>query len=200
MKQGGTPPPRSATSDKPYLSEKGSLRQKKKKKKVWVAKIEERVGYSFLLPYLLTLRRLCDRDLSLTPPELYGELWKDFATKEPNFSEPEFLFIVRLPLPRSDAVDLPRICDRDRLDGFAPTSSSNRTQPLGYRSFDTTAVKMAAVYKSLSKRTDQKEAAPVDGAVKSVNKQRVLLLSSRGVTYRQVQRYITPSGCHLSTC
>ncbi|KAJ3954280.1 Ribosome biogenesis protein brx1 [Colletotrichum tropicale] len=41
---------------------------------------------------------------------------------------------------------------------------------------------MAAVYKSLSKRTDQKEAAPVDGAVKSVNKQRVLLLSSRGVT------------------
>lgn len=83
MKQGGTPPPRSATSDKPYLSEKGSLRQKKKK--VWVAKIEERVGYSFLLPYLLTLRRLCDRDLSLTPPELYGELWKDFATKEPNF-------------------------------------------------------------------------------------------------------------------
>ncbi|KAH0444609.1 ribosome biogenesis protein brx1 [Colletotrichum kahawae] len=43
---------------------------------------------------------------------------------------------------------------------------------------------MAAVYKSLSKKTDQKEAAPVDGAVKSVNKQRVLLLSSRGVTYR----------------
>ncbi|KAJ0352170.1 hypothetical protein COL154_002452 [Colletotrichum chrysophilum] len=45
---------------------------------------------------------------------------------------------------------------------------------------------MAAVYKSLSKRTDQKEAAPVDGAVKSVNKQRVLLLSSRGVTHRHL--------------
>ncbi|KAI8286108.1 Ribosome biogenesis protein BRX1 [Colletotrichum sp. SAR11_57] len=45
---------------------------------------------------------------------------------------------------------------------------------------------MAAVYKSLSKRTDQKEAAPVDGAVRSVNKQRVLLLSSRGVTHRHL--------------
>ncbi|KAL0940662.1 ribosome biogenesis protein brx1 [Colletotrichum truncatum] len=43
---------------------------------------------------------------------------------------------------------------------------------------------MAAVYKSLSKKTDQKAEAPADGVVKRANKQRVLLLSSRGVTYR----------------
>lgn len=40
---------------------------------------------------------------------------------------------------------------------------------------------MAAVYKSLNKASGQKEEAP---AVRK-NKQRVLILSSRGVTYRQ---------------
>lgn len=44
---------------------------------------------------------------------------------------------------------------------------------------------MAAVYKALSKSAgDNKDDAPAhDGAVKR-NKQRVLILSSRGVTYR----------------
>ena len=47
---------------------------------------------------------------------------------------------------------------------------------------------MAAVYKSLSKKgTSKKPEAPVNGVQK--NKQRVLILSSRGVTYR----YATPS-------
>ncbi|KAF9878540.1 hypothetical protein CkaCkLH20_04032 [Colletotrichum karsti] len=43
---------------------------------------------------------------------------------------------------------------------------------------------MASVYKSLSKKTDQKAAAPGDVVAKKVNKQRVLLLTSRGVSYR----------------
>lgn len=41
---------------------------------------------------------------------------------------------------------------------------------------------MAAVYKSLSKKVSQKPEAPSHGVKK--NKQRVLILSSRGVTYR----------------
>ncbi|EQL04125.1 brix domain-containing protein 2 [Ophiocordyceps sinensis CO18] len=41
---------------------------------------------------------------------------------------------------------------------------------------------MAAVYKSLSKKDSQKSEAPSNGVKK--NKQRVLILSSRGVTYR----------------
>lgn len=41
---------------------------------------------------------------------------------------------------------------------------------------------MAAVYKSLSKTDSKKPEAPKDGAKK--NKQRVLILSSRGVTFR----------------
>lgn len=41
---------------------------------------------------------------------------------------------------------------------------------------------MAAVYKSLSKSSAQKQDAPSSGPRK--NKQRVLILSSRGVTYR----------------
>ena len=44
---------------------------------------------------------------------------------------------------------------------------------------------MASVYKSLSKATGQKEEeVPVNGVKK--NKQRVLILSSRGITYRLV--------------
>lgn len=43
---------------------------------------------------------------------------------------------------------------------------------------------MAAVYKSLSKKDSQKSEAPSNGVKK--NKQRVLILSSRGVTYRSV--------------
>ncbi len=41
---------------------------------------------------------------------------------------------------------------------------------------------MAAVYKSLSKTNGDKAEAPSNGVRK--NKQRVLILSSRGVTYR----------------
>lgn len=41
---------------------------------------------------------------------------------------------------------------------------------------------MAAVYKSLSKKESKKQEAPANGVMK--NKQRVLILSSRGVTYR----------------
>lgn len=41
---------------------------------------------------------------------------------------------------------------------------------------------MASVYKSLSKTNSQKDEEPVTGVKK--NKQRVLILSSRGVTYR----------------
>lgn len=41
---------------------------------------------------------------------------------------------------------------------------------------------MAAVYKSISKSTATKEDAPSNGVKR--NKQRVLILSSRGVTYR----------------
>lgn len=41
---------------------------------------------------------------------------------------------------------------------------------------------MAAVYKSLSKANGQKSETPAEGVKK--NKQRVLILSSRGVTYR----------------
>ncbi|KAF6832133.1 ribosome biogenesis protein brx1 [Colletotrichum plurivorum] len=43
---------------------------------------------------------------------------------------------------------------------------------------------MASVYKSLSKSTGQKSDAPASGTVIKANKRRVLLLSSRGVTYR----------------
>jgi hypothetical protein len=42
---------------------------------------------------------------------------------------------------------------------------------------------MAAVYKSLSKTNGSKAEAPANGVKK--NKQRVLILSSRGITYRQ---------------
>jgi ribosome biogenesis protein BRX1 len=41
---------------------------------------------------------------------------------------------------------------------------------------------MASVYKSLSKATDSKEEHLANGVKK--NKQRVLILSSRGITYR----------------
>jgi ribosome biogenesis protein BRX1 len=41
---------------------------------------------------------------------------------------------------------------------------------------------MAAVYKSISKTSNPKAEAPSNGIKK--NKQRVLILSSRGVTYR----------------
>ena len=41
---------------------------------------------------------------------------------------------------------------------------------------------MAAVYKSLSKTDSKKKEAPSNGVKK--NRQRVLILSSRGVTYR----------------
>lgn len=43
---------------------------------------------------------------------------------------------------------------------------------------------MAAVYKSLSKSDNEKHESSSNGVKK--NKQRVLILSSRGVTYRQV--------------
>lgn len=43
---------------------------------------------------------------------------------------------------------------------------------------------MAAVYKSLSKASGQKDDAPKEGIKR--NKQRVLILSSRGVTFRYV--------------
>jgi ribosome biogenesis protein BRX1 len=46
---------------------------------------------------------------------------------------------------------------------------------------------MAAVYKSLSKSSASKadkDAEASNGAVERKNKQRVLILSSRGVTYR----------------
>lgn len=43
---------------------------------------------------------------------------------------------------------------------------------------------MASVYKSLSKASGQAPQAPSNGVKK--NKQRVLVLSSRGVTYRSV--------------
>jgi len=45
---------------------------------------------------------------------------------------------------------------------------------------------MATVYKSLSKGTSDKMDVDTDGANKGIkrNKQRVLILSSRGVTYR----------------
>ncbi len=46
---------------------------------------------------------------------------------------------------------------------------------------------MAAVYKSLSKSSASKadkDVEPSNGAVERKNKQRVLILSSRGVTYR----------------
>lgn len=45
---------------------------------------------------------------------------------------------------------------------------------------------MAAVYKSLSKKESKKNEAPANGVQK--NKQRVLALSSRGVTYRSATR------------
>jgi ribosome biogenesis protein BRX1 len=45
---------------------------------------------------------------------------------------------------------------------------------------------MAAVYKSLSKKESKKSEAPTNGVQK--NKQRVLILSSRGVTYRSVSK------------
>ena len=46
---------------------------------------------------------------------------------------------------------------------------------------------MASVYKSLSKTNGHKEeAGPANGVKK--NKQRVLILSSRGITYRYVFR------------
>lgn len=51
--------------------------------------------------------------------------------------------------------------------------------------------KMAAVYKSLSKGGSQKSEAPSNGVKK--NKQRVLILSSRGVTYRSVCRHRVPA-------
>jgi ribosome biogenesis protein BRX1 len=43
---------------------------------------------------------------------------------------------------------------------------------------------MASVYKSLSKTNGHKEEETVNGVKK--NKQRVLILSSRGITYRSV--------------
>lgn len=48
---------------------------------------------------------------------------------------------------------------------------------------------MAAVYKSLSKKEGKKPEAPTNGIQK--NKQRVLILSSRGVTYRYEERPIS---------
>ncbi|GAW27127.1 putative ribosome biogenesis protein BRX1 [Rosellinia necatrix] len=42
---------------------------------------------------------------------------------------------------------------------------------------------MAAVYKALSKSANDKADAPTNGVAKR-NKQRVLILTSRGVTYR----------------
>lgn len=45
---------------------------------------------------------------------------------------------------------------------------------------------MASVYKSLSKSGNEKPESSSNGIKK--NKQRVLILSSRGVTYRQVMR------------
>ncbi len=43
---------------------------------------------------------------------------------------------------------------------------------------------MAAVYKALSKSANDKDDAPANGSGKPRNKQRVLILTSRGVTYR----------------
>lgn len=48
---------------------------------------------------------------------------------------------------------------------------------------------MAAVYKSLSKKEGKKPEAPTNGIQK--NKQRVLILSSRGVTYRYEERHLS---------
>jgi hypothetical protein len=45
---------------------------------------------------------------------------------------------------------------------------------------------MASVYKSLSKSSSAKAEAPANGIKK--NKQRVLILSSRGITYRLVSK------------
>jgi ribosome biogenesis protein BRX1 len=52
---------------------------------------------------------------------------------------------------------------------------------------------MAAVYKSLSKSNGSKEEAPANGVRK--NKQRVLILSSRGITYRYENHLQQLSNC-----
>lgn len=48
-------------------------------------------------------------------------------------------------------------------------------------------LKMAAVYKSLSKTDSKKADTPSSSNGVKKNKQRVLVLSSRGVTFRSVQ-------------
>lgn len=55
------------------------------------------------------------------------------------------------------------------------------TEPARLHSADT---KMAAVYKSLSKTNGHKAEAEAPSTGAKRNKQRVLILSSRGVTYR----------------
>lgn len=55
---------------------------------------------------------------------------------------------------------------------------------------------MAAVYKSLSKKDKTKAEVPSSNGVKK-NKQRVLVLSSRGVTFRWV-KFSRAHGCFFS--
>jgi hypothetical protein len=52
--------------------------------------------------------------------------------------------------------------------------------------------KMAAVYKSIAKPKQNGTAKDVDGEAKPRNRQRVLILSSRGVTYRYALQYTPP--------
>ena len=61
---------------------------------------------------------------------------------------------------------------------------SQKSNPLRRQQFELLNAKMASVYKSLSKASGRKDevTGPANGVKK--NKQRVLILSSRGITYR----------------
>ena len=60
------------------------------------------------------------------------------------------------------------------------------------RNFRYNRLQMAAVYKSLSRSDDAKRQDRLKVNGTSKNRQRVLILTSRGVTYRQVARKTEP--------
>jgi hypothetical protein len=62
--------------------------------------------------------------------------------------------------------------------------SSRDSQTFALTTAETPQNTMASVYKSLSKNNGHKEEGSANGVKK--NKQRVLILSSRGITYRLV--------------
>jgi hypothetical protein len=80
--------------------------------------------------------------------------------------------------------------DFDCLSHLRSSKFSSKSPTILYAYFkpqkQSLLYKMAAVYKSLSKGGSEKNESSTNGIKK--NKQRVLILSSRGVTYRQVLR------------